>query len=76
VLETLNPLVKNTMKRLSLEELKAKAGKNVITQLEAINGGDLMGAPDEFDVDGKKKPKTPTFPNYPQFPVTPCTQAA
>jgi hypothetical protein len=40
VLETLNPLVKNTMKRLSLEELKAKAGKNVITQLEAIKGGE------------------------------------
>ena len=29
------------MKRLSLEELKASAGKNVITQLEAVKGGDL-----------------------------------
>ena len=29
------------MKRLSLEELKAKAGKNVISNVEAINGGEL-----------------------------------
>ena len=65
------------MKRLSLEELKAKAGKNVISQLEYINGGE-MGAPDDFEMDefGKRKPKPPKFPNYPQFPVTPCTQAA
>jgi hypothetical protein len=40
VLETLNPLVKNIMKRLSLEELKAQKG-NVAPNLEAISGGSL-----------------------------------
>lgn len=28
------------MKRLSLEELKAKAGKNVVLNVESINGGE------------------------------------
>ena len=28
------------MKRLSLEELKATAGKNVISRMEDFNGGD------------------------------------
>jgi hypothetical protein len=31
--------VKITMKRLSLAELKAKAGKNVVNKVESVNGG-------------------------------------
>ena len=41
------------MKRLSLEELKAKAGKNVILGVEGINGGDV------------RVPKPPEKDRYP-----------
>ncbi|MBP6386323.1 MAG: hypothetical protein KA313_01615 [Pseudarcicella sp.] len=30
------------MKKLSLEELKAKSAQNIITQLDAINGGETV----------------------------------
>jgi hypothetical protein len=60
----LNHFGENTMKRLSLEELKAMAGKNVITQLEYINGGDE--GDDELD----RVPKPPEKPRYP------CTERA
>jgi hypothetical protein len=36
----LNHFGENIMKRLSLEELKAKAGMTVITQLESVKGGE------------------------------------
>jgi hypothetical protein len=40
--------VKNIMKRLSLEELKAKAGLNVVTKLETIGGGVAIDLPPGF----------------------------